>query len=255
MHTMDDSSSVEARRDRIFEALDASKISRLFAISRFDAVGKQNSKDKHKPDIVSKSNSILPEEVAEAYPWMEKLASSSKEKMDKYLAETWKHRKVFRQKDNLEAIVDLMQQQKWKEPLNRATWRLVILDEYVDFEKLHATLDSGYPYETRSINTKREWERVFCAWEKGMTAVYPHRTIEIWQYRSMMVDVFNIVGDNYLVAIKFDAARRYLYSRSPFRLDHRQDFRWAFVLMVLNVAAERDDAMTDVSEGFSAQDV
>ncbi|TFK35362.1 hypothetical protein BDQ12DRAFT_668661 [Crucibulum laeve] len=158
-------SIVEARHEGNVNAPGALKISALSFGSRFGATSPPSSEQ-----IIynPKSVSILPpkSDVAIASQWEESLSVSLMKRMRHYnLSGNLMYKKLIR--DNLEAMINWMQQQEWKEPLNRKTWRLIILDEYVNFEKLYATLDSDYLYETRSISTRNEWEQAFCVWEKA----------------------------------------------------------------------------------------
>ena len=51
----------------------------------------------------------------------------------------------FATRDNVTDLpINFGQLQKVKDPISRTTWKLVILDQFVNFKMLYATLDWGY---------------------------------------------------------------------------------------------------------------
>ncbi|CAA7269205.1 unnamed protein product [Cyclocybe aegerita] len=123
--------------------------------------------------------------------------------------------------------------------LPKSIWKLIIQDQWVDFEKLHASLEHGYDHNDnakdfgngyvimkkdhltsrRPIRTEAEWIRVFEAWSTGVTLLYPHRSMELKKYRLIVDEVFRASPQNVSPAIRFDVEVRRKYSRGPFRMD------------------------------------
>ncbi|KAG6858376.1 hypothetical protein C0995_000443 [Termitomyces sp. Mi166 len=86
------------------------------------------------------------------------------------------------------------QSQPLKDPILKAMWKPIILDHYVDFEKLYATLEKGYDHQDkpkdfggsfslvkkdqatakRAVRTEPDWSRTFDAWLAGVLIFYPH---------------------------------------------------------------------------------
>src|ERR1700678_3635879 len=89
-------------------------------------------------------------------------------------------------------------------------WRLVILDKYVDFEKLYATLDPSYNpndeakelndkftlLEKNSISSKHsvlteaEWMCLYDIWVGAVLHFYPHCKAELSSYRELIISMF-----------------------------------------------------------------
>ena len=100
---------------------------------------------------------------------------------DPYLGETQNYKIAYTNQKPFENLIIRAQGRKVQEPVANSIWRLVILDKYVDFEKLYATLDPSYNpndeakelndkftlLEKNSISSKRsvlteaEWMRLY----------------------------------------------------------------------------------------------
>jgi hypothetical protein len=63
---------------------------------------------------------------------------------DPYLGKTQKCKMAYASQKPFENLIIKAQGRKVLEPVTDSMWRLVILDKYVDFEKLFATLDPSY---------------------------------------------------------------------------------------------------------------
>ncbi|TFK35095.1 hypothetical protein BDQ12DRAFT_726399 [Crucibulum laeve] len=245
MSTLKSLSITEMCSEQTAKVLGALKISALSVLNCFGARSPSsseqiinNDEDEVQPFIL-KSSPLLPvkPEVGKASQWNFALwgdrhpdSDPLKKMMHLHLsgkAETKMYRKLVR--ENLEVTIDWMQQQELTEPLNRETWRRIILDEYVDFVDFYATLDRDYPYTTRSISTIDEYERVFSAWEKGVTAIYPHRTVELRRYRLMVVNALVEWSESsqIIVPLVSDAVRRVQHAVRAFRLDKEDEFNWS----------------------------
>ena len=114
---------------------------------------------------------------------------------DPYLAETQKHKIAYASQKPFENLIIKAQGRRMREPIANSVWRLVILDKYVDFEKLYVTLDPGYnPNDEakelsdhftllekntitskRSVLTEAEWMRLYDVWVDAVLHFYPHR--------------------------------------------------------------------------------
>ena len=121
---------------------------------------------------------------------------------DPYLKETHKCKIAYTSQRPFENLVIRGQGRRMREPVANSIWRLVILDKYVDFEKLYATLDPGYnPHDDakdlndkfmlleknavrskRSVLTEAEWMRLYDIWVEAVLHFYPHRSVELSAY-------------------------------------------------------------------------
>ena len=63
---------------------------------------------------------------------------------DFYLSEMQKCKMAYASQKLFENLIIKAQGRKILEPIANSMWRLVILDKYVDFKKLHVTLDPSY---------------------------------------------------------------------------------------------------------------
>ena len=161
---------------------------------------------------------------------------------DPHLSETQKCKMAYASQKPFENLIIKAQGRKVLEPIANSVWRLVILDKYVDFDKLYVTLDPGYNpndeakelnekftlLEKNSISTKRpvsteaEWMRLYDVWAGAVLQFYPHRKVELASYRGLIINMFRAASSP-LPAIKYDRDSRERYSRQPYRLDSSKD--------------------------------
>ena len=161
---------------------------------------------------------------------------------DPYLSETQKCKVAYAGQKPFENLLIKAQGRKVREPIANSIWRLVILDKYVDFEKLYATLDPSYnlqdeaeelndrftPLERNSISTKRsvcteaEWMRLYDVWVEAVLHFYPHRRAELSSYRELIISMF-LATLSPFQAIKYDCDFRERYARQPYHLDSIKD--------------------------------
>jgi hypothetical protein len=161
---------------------------------------------------------------------------------DPYLSETQRCRIAYSGQKPFENLIIKAQGRRMHEPIANSIWRLVILDKYVDFEKLYATLDPSYNVndeakelsekfallEKNSITSKRpvlteaEWMRLYDIWVDAVLHFYPHRKSELSSYRELIVNMFR-AAPSPLPAIKYDRDSRERYSRQPYHLDSSKD--------------------------------
>ena len=161
---------------------------------------------------------------------------------DPYLSETQNYKIAYTSQKPFENLIIRAQGRKVQEPIANSIWRLVILDKYVDFEKLFATLDPSYNpndeakelsdkftlLEKNSISSKRpvlteaEWMRLYDIWVGAVLHFYPHRKTELSSYRELIISMFRATTSPF-PAIKYDRDSRERYSRQPYRLDSSKD--------------------------------
>ena len=161
---------------------------------------------------------------------------------DPYLRETQSCKIAYASQKPFEHLIIRAQGRKIREPIANSIWKLIILDKYVDFEKLYATLDPGYnPNDEakeindvftlleknsisskRSVDTEAEWMRLYDVWFDAVLHFYPHRKDELSTYRELVVNMFRATISP-LPAIRYDRDSRERYSRQPYRLDSCKD--------------------------------
>ncbi|KAG6890479.1 hypothetical protein C0992_001147 [Termitomyces sp. T32_za158] len=182
----------------------------------------------------------IPQSVLAAAPHLVQLQANAA--ADPYLAKTWKLRQVYRKGKVIDSLVNLGQLQRVHDPIPRAIWKLVILDDYVDFEELYATLYKGYNHYDRPkdfaggssfvkkdhatvkrpILSESDWTRAFDAWMVAVLTFYPHREAELVSYRGMVIDLFRLLPDAAAIPIRLDCHTRDRYARNPFRMDENE---------------------------------
>ena len=161
---------------------------------------------------------------------------------DSHLNETQKCKIAYANQKPFENLVIKAQGRRICEPVANSIWRLVILDKYVDFEKLYVTLDPDYNpndeakelnekftlLEKHSISSRRpvlseaEWLRLYEVWAGAVLHFYVHRKDELSSYRELIINMFR-ASSSPLPAIKYDRDSRERYSRQPYRLDCCKD--------------------------------
>ena len=172
-----------------------------------------------------------------AAPHLAKLSAASKS--DPHLDATQKLQSVFSPEKVQDTIISEAQLAPLAEPLPRSIWRKILQDQFVDFEKLFASMDRGYDHNDEPKDfaadfalvkkeqaftkhplwTESDWIRVFSAWEHGVVVLYPHHADELQNYQCMVMDLFCAAPSNPLVAIQFDVKAQDLYAKKPFHMD------------------------------------
>lgn len=124
---------------------------------------------------LSQSTSAIPSSVLAAAPHLSKLTAIAKS--DPHLEATHKLRSLFAPDKVQDTIVVQAQLAPVTEPLPHSIWRKIVLDQYVDFEKLFASMDRGYnhlddpkdfgggftlvkkeqTYSKRALHTEADW--------------------------------------------------------------------------------------------------
>ncbi|EDQ98591.1 uncharacterized protein LACBIDRAFT_298826 [Laccaria bicolor S238N-H82] len=187
----------------------------------------------------SSSGSSIPASVLAAAPHLSSLSEHALN--DTHLQTTWKLRQAYASDKAIDPLIDLMQLQPLVDPIPRTIWRNIIQDQYVNLEKLYASMDRGYSHEDEAkdfaggyalvrkdqysakkpIKQEAEWIRVFTAWKSSVTLLFPHRQEELQSYCDMVIDLFRAAPFDPSVAIQFDIEARDRYARNPYRMDDR----------------------------------
>lgn len=173
--------------------------------------------------------------------------------VDPHIQETTRIMRAYSSSDKIDQYIDLLQLAKLEEPLVRSTWKKILQDQYVDFEKLYAFLENlsmdfdddgreftaGYVIvkkdhitSKKRFTTESEWLRLFNAWREAHLLVYPHRIIELEVYRRFIVDIFREFPFDPAVAIGTDHQTRHKYHRSRFRMDDKNELQRPFMSQV-----------------------
>jgi hypothetical protein len=138
----------------------------------------------------------------------------------------------------------IIKAQGWRtiEPIANSRWKLVILDKYVDFEKLYVILDPRYNpndeakelnerftlLEKNSISSKHavlskaEWMQLYDVWTSAVLQFYPHQKDELSSFCELIVNLFWASPCPHL-AIKYDWDSQEQYSHQPYCLDSSKD--------------------------------
>jgi len=177
----------------------------------------------------------IPAAVLAAAPHLANLSSSIAG--DSHLEETWKLRRAFSFEKAIDSILEMVQVQSLKDPLPRSIWRSIIQDQYVDFEKLYASMDLG---SKKPVRGEAEWIRLFEAWKSGVVLLYPHRATELGSYREVVVDLFRAAPYQPGVAILFDVDVRNRYARNPFHMDDRNHVQVPLLTQMFRLGTKRD---------------
>ena len=187
----------------------------------------------------SSSGSSIPASVLAAAAHLTSLSEHALN--DTHLQTTWKLRQAYASEKAVDPLIDLIQLQPLVDPIPRTIWRNIIQDQYVNFEKLYASMDRGYSHQDEAkdfaggyalvrkdqysakkpIKQEAEWIRVFTAWKSGVTLLFPHCQQELQSHCEMVIDLFRAAPFDPSVAIQFDMEARDRYARNPYRMDDR----------------------------------
>ncbi|KII82776.1 hypothetical protein PLICRDRAFT_120297 [Plicaturopsis crispa FD-325 SS-3] len=131
-----------------------------------------------------------------------------------------------------------MQQQRLIEPVPSSIWRVIIKDQYVDFEKLFASMETGYNHRDEAqdfhagfalvkkdqatarkpLQSEADWLRVF-----GGGCLFTPRSSELTGYHQIVISLFRrqLPLDPHIGIFSFNRDIRETYDKSPFSLDDR----------------------------------
>jgi hypothetical protein len=192
-------------------------------------------------DFARPRSTVIPPDVLAEAPHLEEYLRTTQ--AESHLEKTWKLRQTYATEKATDAIVDLMQQQTMPDPLPRSIWKDIILDKYVDFEKLYAGMDRGYDHDDepkdfgggysivkkdhfrarKPVQTESEWTRIAQSWKQGVELLYPHRKSELVTYMEIIEELFRAAPRTPSVAICVDVEALDRYAKHPYRMDdHNQ---------------------------------
>ena len=226
------------------------------------------------PDTSSKNAPVLPESLAELFeapssslsipasvlavaPHLAKLSANIK--ADAHLEETQHLRSLYAPDKVQDVIVANAQLASTSDPIPRSIWHQVTLDQFVDFEKLFASMDKGYEHlddikdfgvgfalvkkeqshKKHPIRDESEWLQVFSAWRSAVGHLYPHWIQELEKFLEIVTDVFRAAPGEPHRAIQFDLEVRDRYSRRPFRMDDRSQLNLPLLAQLFQTANSR----------------
>ena len=190
-------------------------------------------------DLAKPRPTVIPSDILVEAPHLQEYLRTTH--AEGHLEETWKLRQLYSTEKAVDAIIDLMQRQPMPDPLPRSIWKDIILDKYVDFEKLHASMDCGYDHDDvpkdfgggysivrkdhfrakKPVQTESEWARVARAWRHGVELLFPHRKNELTVYMEIIEELFRAAPQSPSIAICIDVEARDNYAKHPYRMDDR----------------------------------
>ncbi|KAG5335800.1 hypothetical protein C0989_000297, partial [Termitomyces sp. Mn162] len=149
---------------------------------------------------------LIPQSLFSAIPHLALLQGKNTD--DPHISRTWYLHQQYAKKRVVDSLINLGQSQALKDPFLCAMWKSVILDHFVNFEKLYATLEKGYDHNDKPkdfmggfslikkdfalakklVCTESDWTHVFDAWMAGVVLFYPHREDELAKYQSKIVN-------------------------------------------------------------------
>jgi hypothetical protein len=144
----------------------------------------------------------IPSSVLMIAPHIGKL--SSQIKTDPHLDQTRKYRVVFNKSDQVwDALINDLQLVSLAEPIPQSIWKKIVQDDYVEFEKLYASMDQRYDHKDepkslckdfaivkkdqasakQPLLTEAKWIQVFSAWSLFSLIIFPsfrHTIRSLW---------------------------------------------------------------------------
>jgi hypothetical protein len=197
----------------------------------------------------------IPASVLAKVPHLAKLCDPSV--TDSHLEKTQDLLSVYSPQNSQDILVNKAQFAPVDDPLPCTIWQKILLDVFVDFEKLFTLMDKGYDHHDDlkdfgagytlvkkdqafskwPLRVEADWIWVFGAWSSGMAFFFPHHDTELWDYRTILMDLFWAVPSNPLIAISFDVQVRNKYSKKPFHLDDRAQLNFLLLSQMLSPAS------------------
>ena len=150
-----------------------------------------------------------------------------------------------------QVLKDLMAQAKLP-PYPQLLWETVLLNQYIDLNKVHAIWCAEVPDEEivysggrfkflfngiqgqDSIKSQGAWLAAFEYYSDAVTFAYPHRATELIRYRKFILQQFGYVDlFNHWVIIEFDQnIRTQLASDPQLTFDDAESFQTLFYSML-----------------------
>ncbi|KIK68816.1 hypothetical protein GYMLUDRAFT_236716 [Collybiopsis luxurians FD-317 M1] len=165
-----------------------------------------------------------------------------------HVQKTWELRALIAEESNLDPLLHSISAQSFVDPLPRSLLRLIIKDQFVDFEKVHAAVtqpslvhDDSKDFRSEyklvwkeseirrlPLTTEVQWFQVFQAWLVPVLLVYPHYRNELLAYQTHITTYFCTSSDP-TVAIRMDKKMRNLAANTLTDLADSSSFHEAFL--------------------------
>ena len=212
--------------------------------AKLDALRATASDSRETLDILGalrgdEENHGLPDSVLAVVPHLRDITASVGS--DEHLAKTFEIRETFSKEKIVDRTISYLQLARLDDPLPKAIWRDILADKYVNFEKVHASISSGFDHDDdakdfaggyvllkkdqanarKPVESESDWVRVFDAWASAVKLVYRHRDAELNSYKRLILKLFRARRLEPHLAILVDHDVREDYAKSPFHLDDR----------------------------------
>jgi hypothetical protein len=129
---------------------------------------------------------------------------------DPHVEKTQELLSVFSPQNVQDILVNKAQFAPVRDPLPQTFWHKILLDSYVNFKKLVASMDKGYDHHDDlkdfgagyplvkkdqafskcPLQTEVDWIRVFGAWSLGVGFFFPHCEAKLRDYQTIIMDLF-----------------------------------------------------------------
>lgn len=190
---------------------------------------------------------------------------------DLHISKTWGLHHEYAKEKVVDSLIDLAQTHPLKDPISRAVWKLVILDCFVDFDKLYATFDKEYnhndepkdfvggfslikkDYATakRLVRTEADWIRTYDAWMVAVLLFYPHQHNELSKYRVRILDLCRSIQNGASIAIRFNADMQDRYAKNPFHMDDNNEHQVPFLAQLIGSPSSSAGTKHSASSQFT----
>ena len=197
------------------------------------------------------SKGAIPSSILAKAPHLAKLSDPTAS--DPHLEKTQDLLSVYCPQHSQDILVNKAQFTPVGDPLPRTIWWKILLNSFVNFEKLFASMDNRYDhhddpkdfragyalikkdqaFSKRPLCTEADWMQVFMAWFAGVVFFFPHRDTELREYHTIVMDLFHAAPSNPLIAISFDVHVRDKYSKKPFHLDDQAQLNFPLLTQML----------------------
>ena len=194
---------------------------------------------------------VIPASVLAKAPHLSKLSEMTA--TNAHLEKTQDLLSVYSPRSSQDILINKAQFALVGDPLPQTIWHKILLDLFIDFEKLFALMDMGYDHHDDpkdfgalvkkdqafskcALRSEADWTRVFGAWAAGVTFLFPHREAELRDYWAIVMDLFRAVPANPFMAISFDVQVHDKYSKKPFHLDDRAQLNLPLLAQMLSPA-------------------
>lgn len=219
------------------------------------------------------SPSGIPSSILAGTPHIAALASSSS-LTSAHMQKTATLRKLFRVDKDADAVVDLLRAHMHPDSFAHSLWRLIVQDQYMDFEKLFASFGSSPNHHNdepkdfgggfalvrkdqlsarKTLRSESDWTRCFDAWSRGVGLVYPHHIEELSTYRTIVIEFFRAAEPDISFPIRFDRQARERYAKSPYELHDRTYLNFSLLSEMLHApTASTSSKRTASAESVSS---